>query len=973
MGDALENYEFKKMLRFLSSIRGQGTELISIYIPPGYNISELANRLRAEYSQAENIKSKQTRKNVLGAIERILQAIKGITKPPKNGVAIFCGNIANQPGASNIKLFIVHPPKPIQVQIYRCDSTFFLDPLLEMLEPDEVYGILLIDRKEATLAYLKGKRIEIIQHRDSFVPSKHRAGGQCLHLDTRVMQGDGIITNMANLDPNRGVISVSQFQTTPSEVERVFKRENDEWLEVTTKYPARSIITTGEHWFFVPSEYGFSLKQAWDLQPGDDVLLVKNIRVEGERQRIQVEIPVKKKLSTKGRETLVKRRKKLGISQRKIGEVLGISQVTVSKFELGKGKISLEKIRKFVEYLGIDWEEFEKKYVENIPLFKFPHELSPDLARLLGYITGDGNVENERIRVYDQDLQTVKAYAELARSLFGVNVIVRKRDSRGHYILEIYGKELITTLKRLFPEVFSRKEVPRLIQLSDNKVVAAYISGLIDAEGSITDRGISISMVDKDLMLDVSLLLLRLGVVNSIRKKRVKPSKIRGSRVSSREQTEILITDKDALEKLKETITPLNKKKLDRLAKLRREKTRTSQIWICGRMLINLAREIGMNTMDFKTCSNFFRNEKHMSFSVFKKAIIEPIENRIKELENVDISSTREFRKVLGLKVEDIAKVVGTSVSPIYRLEKDPRYRNKELEKRVREYLLAERDRMLIKAKSTLKFLLDAYKGDLIRAEIKNIRKIHAPGLAIDLAVPKTECFVANGFLVHNSSVRFERLIEIAAHEWFKKVGEMANQYFSDSKIKGVIIGGPGPTKNYFLNGDYLNHMVRNKIVGIVDTSYTDEFGVREVLEKSGEIMKELAVVKEKRLLDRFIKEISRDGLATYGEKEVRQALFEGRVDTLLISEDLTWERIKFKCPQCGYEEEVTVRGEVPRKVCPKCGSVMNIEERQDLIEELAKLAEETGAKVELISTETVEGKQFYETFGGIGALLRFK
>jgi len=35
--------------------------------------------------------------------------------------------------------------------------------------------------------------------------------------------------------------------------------------------------------------------------------------------------------------------------------------------------------------------------------------------------------------------------------------------------------------------------------------------------------------------------------------------------------------------------------------------------------------------------------------------------------------------------------------------------------------------------------------------------------------------------------------------------------------------------------------------------------------------------------------------------------------------------------------------------------------------------AQQTGAEVEIISTETQEGMQFYRAFGGIGAMLRFK
>ena len=44
----------------------------------------------------------------------------------------------------------------------------------------------------------------------------------------------------------------------------------------------------------------------------------------------------------------------------------------------------------------------------------------------------------------------------------------------------------------------------------------------------------------------------------------------------------------------------------------------------------------------------------------------------------------------------------------------------------------------------------------------------------------------------------------------------------------------------------------------------------------------------------------------------------------------------------------------------------------EDLIEDLANIAEDLGSSVEIISTETEEGSQLYRAFGGIGAILRY-
>ena len=47
--------------------------------------------------------------------------------------------------------------------------------------------------------------------------------------------------------------------------------------------------------------------------------------------------------------------------------------------------------------------------------------------------------------------------------------------------------------------------------------------------------------------------------------------------------------------------------------------------------------------------------------------------------------------------------------------------------------------------------------------------------------------------------------------------------------------------------------------------------------------------------------------------------------------------------------------------------------EEVDYIDWMMEKAKETGAEIKIVSTETPEGQQFYQGFGGIGAMLRYK
>ncbi|MEM2174736.1 MAG: hypothetical protein QXI58_03840 [Candidatus Micrarchaeia archaeon] len=133
--------ELDRLLSILKKIKGSGTELISLYISDGYPLHEVTAKLTDEYSQAGNIKSKTTRKNVQAAIEKILNYLKTFKSTPKNGIAIFCGNISQDPSKVDVELYSIVPPYPIQVQLYRCDSTFLLDPLEGLKEKRKNMGL----------------------------------------------------------------------------------------------------------------------------------------------------------------------------------------------------------------------------------------------------------------------------------------------------------------------------------------------------------------------------------------------------------------------------------------------------------------------------------------------------------------------------------------------------------------------------------------------------------------------------------------------------------------------------------------------------------------------------------------------------------------------------------------------------------------------------------------------------------------
>jgi peptide chain release factor subunit 1 len=227
------------------------------------------------------------------------------------------------------------------------------------------------------------------------------------------------------------------------------------------------------------------------------------------------------------------------------------------------------------------------------------------------------------------------------------------------------------------------------------------------------------------------------------------------------------------------------------------------------------------------------------------------------------------------------------------------------------------------------------------------------------------------------SSVRFERLIEIAAHEFYKKVADNATTVFLDSilEMQGILVGGPGATKDFFVKENYLHHELQKKVVSpLFDTGYTDESGLKELVDDAQDAIQDMQLTIEKDYMQRLFREIRKQdgGLSAYGEAEVRAAAEVGAVDVLLISETLKKSRVTVVCSN-GHTHVMTVANTDESIVCPECQQLVKITNSEDLIDNFFEIADSFNARLQLISGDSEEGDMLLKAFGGVAALLRYK
>jgi len=231
------------------------------------------------------------------------------------------------------------------------------------------------------------------------------------------------------------------------------------------------------------------------------------------------------------------------------------------------------------------------------------------------------------------------------------------------------------------------------------------------------------------------------------------------------------------------------------------------------------------------------------------------------------------------------------------------------------------------------------------------------------------------------SAKRFQKLREMELTYYFNRVADITKEYFIDIyPIKGLIISGPGPTKEDFIDGNYLEYRLQDMILETIDASYAGAEGIREAFAKSGEILSDFRMIEEKKMVEELFKHINTNtGLASYGLNEVLTFLKNNVVAKLVITDNTNLQRIEVKCKRCQNVTEdiieqskaIARKTELLNTPCPNCKSTDSEVTAQDIVDYIALIAAKTGTKIEVISGKAEHGMML-SSIGNIGAILRY-
>jgi len=235
------------------------------------------------------------------------------------------------------------------------------------------------------------------------------------------------------------------------------------------------------------------------------------------------------------------------------------------------------------------------------------------------------------------------------------------------------------------------------------------------------------------------------------------------------------------------------------------------------------------------------------------------------------------------------------------------------------------------------------------------------------------------------SALRFARLRLEKRHNYVRKVAELATQMFivdgQRPNVQGLVLAGSADFKSELMRSDLFDKRLAKVVIKMVDVSYGGENGFNQAIELSADTLGTVKLLKEKKLLQKFMDEISQDtGKYCFGVEDTMKALDLGAVENLIIWENLDTLRLVMRNTTDGTTSVTHLLNNTKESKknddhlkCPETGAELDVIETEPLVDWMANNYKNFGCKLEFVTDRSGEGAQFTKGFGGIGGILRWK
>jgi V/A-type H+/Na+-transporting ATPase subunit A len=373
--------------------------------------------------------------------------------------------------------------------------------------------------------------------------------GKCVTGDTPIFLANGEITTMKTLYDaykNKGKQMIKQneeftlldneipvYSYSGNTIEKgfancVYKGKTDCIYHIKTRMGRIAKVTPSHKLLSVDSDMNVKEVASAELKIGDYLVTPRKISVKGSLQSICLQDFFDNERI--GDETLLKQipqlisQASLNVGSKKaLAKKFNMSYAVLIEYYLGRNKPTISFVNKLSRLLKKPLPITMIKGQTTSRPVRIPKKVTADLAELCGYIIGDGNLKKKGgIYFFNNDNQLRQRFCYLMHELFGIWP-KQGQDKTVKYV-KVSNKVLLKLFVGLGihdTKKANRCFVPLSILKSPDSVVYRFLSAYFNCDGYVGANGKELEMItaSKNMQLHLSYLLLRVGVLHSLRTK----------------------------------------------------------------------------------------------------------------------------------------------------------------------------------------------------------------------------------------------------------------------------------------------------------------------------------------------------------------------------------------------------------------------------------------------------------------------
>ncbi|MEM5879298.1 MAG: LAGLIDADG family homing endonuclease [Candidatus Aenigmatarchaeota archaeon] len=384
-------------------------------------------------------------------------------------------------------------------------------------------------------------------------------------------------------------------------------------------------------------------------------------------------------------------------------------------------------------------------------------------ARFLGYLIGDGYIGSNRIDLTNENEKIIEDFLRLCKK-FNLKPKIYEKGKLKRVCC--YSKEFYEILCNLFEleKVSSEtKKIPKVFLFAKKDVVSNLLAALFDCDGFVskTSPEFEYSTKSKKLAYHVQFLLLRLGIISSVREKMKRATN------SPNHQKEkyysVFVSGIENLEKIYEKIPLISEKKIERIKNHLNKKIRPQRNVEdilpkeVNKMVKILVKELGLEVKKLRkkypTLAAYVENRCNPTKSGIEK-ILKLFSNRIEEMKRIE----KELKTEKNCLLEALSqlKITKKEASKIIGLNswthKNSRPEEEDL-KKLYEFIKSEIKRRVKESRKKIRCLKMLISSDIFWDKIVEVKKVPGEEWIYDLTIPDCHNFIGNGIFVHNSNL----------------------------------------------------------------------------------------------------------------------------------------------------------------------------------------------------------------------------